>query len=61
MDFQPAERRGHLPEDGYADGSGMSGSIVTDHAFMPDGEWWSLCVYCSLAESAHERTGPCPF
>jgi hypothetical protein len=27
-----------------------------DHAFVPRGEWWSLCDICNLAESAHRRT-----
>ena len=31
-------------------------SITTDHAFVPKGEWWSLCKYCNLAESSHKET-----
>jgi hypothetical protein len=31
-------------------------SIVNDHPFEPKGEWWSLCVHCNLAESAHAET-----
>lgn len=28
---------------------------VDDHAFLPRGEWWSLCAVpgCGLAEAAH--------
>lgn len=33
-----------------------SPSIVTDHAFTPKGEWWTLCGHCNLAESAHRET-----
>jgi len=28
-------------------------SGITDHAFEPKGEWWSLCLHCNLAASAH--------
>lgn len=28
-------------------------AIISDHKFSPKGEWWSLCVTCNLAESAH--------
>lgn len=31
-------------------------SGVTDHAFEPKHEWWSLCRHCNLAESAHAET-----
>lgn len=31
-------------------------AIITDHAFVPRAEWWSLCRCCSLAEAAHQRT-----
>lgn len=30
--------------------------IIRDHPFIPDGEWWRLCVECHLSEAAHERT-----
>jgi hypothetical protein len=26
---------------------------VDDHAFIPRGEWWSLCERCGLAQPAH--------
>ena len=29
---------------------------VGEHAFVPKGEWWSLCDICNLAESAHKET-----
>jgi hypothetical protein len=31
-------------------------SGVTDHAFEPKGEWYTLCRHCNLAESAHRET-----
>jgi hypothetical protein len=33
-------------------------SVITDHPFIPKGEWWSLCGHenCNLAESAHAET-----
>lgn len=31
-------------------------SGVTDHAFVPKAEWWTLCKHCNLAESAHAET-----
>lgn len=31
-------------------------SIVSDHPFEPRDEWWSQCVSCGLAESAHAST-----
>lgn len=31
-------------------------SIISDHPFAPKGEWWSLCITCNLAESAHKET-----
>lgn len=31
-------------------------SGVTDHAFEPKAEWWTLCKHCNLAESAHAET-----
>lgn len=35
-----------------------SPAIITDHAFVPRGEWWSLCGYegCGLSEAAHAET-----
>lgn len=31
-------------------------AIISDHAFEPRGEWWSLCRHCSLAMSAHKES-----
>lgn len=31
-------------------------AIISDHKFKPKSEWWSLCQYCNLAESAHTET-----
>lgn len=31
-------------------------SLITDHRFTPRDEWWELCQYCGLGESAHSRT-----
>lgn len=31
-------------------------SGITDHAFEPKGEWWTLCKHCNFAESAHANT-----
>lgn len=39
----------------------QSPSIVIDHSFEPRGEWWTLCLHCSLAESAHKNTTLKPF
>jgi hypothetical protein len=36
-------------------------AIITDHPFEPRNEWWSLCLHCSLAESAHAETTNPPF
>lgn len=36
-------------------------SQITDHAFEPKGEWWSLCEHCNLAESAHRESTLPPF
>lgn len=31
-------------------------SGITDHAFEPKGLWYTLCVHCNFAESAHAET-----
>jgi hypothetical protein len=31
-------------------------SGITDHPFVPKGEWWTLCAECNFAESAHAET-----
>lgn len=31
-------------------------AIISDHKFSAKGEWWSLCKYCNLAESAHAES-----
>lgn len=31
-------------------------STITNHAFVPENEWWTCCALCGLAESAHTRT-----
>lgn len=31
-------------------------AIITDHAYVPRDEWWSLCKHCGLAEAAHKET-----
>jgi hypothetical protein len=33
-------------------------SGITDHPFVPKGEWWTLCAHpgCNLAQSAHAET-----
>lgn len=31
-------------------------AIITDHAYIPRAEWWSLCEICGLAEAAHAET-----
>lgn len=35
-----------------------SPAIISDHPFVPRGEWWSLCGHedCCLAEAAHAET-----
>lgn len=33
-------------------------AIITDHAFIPRGEWWSLCARCGLAAPAHSEVAP---
>lgn len=43
-------------------------SAINDHAFIPKGEWYTLCGHpksdgkiCNLAESAHTETTLKPF
>lgn len=31
-------------------------AIISDHAFIPRDEWWSLCKVCGLAQAAHAET-----
>lgn len=31
-------------------------AIISDHAFEPRGEWYTLCKHCSLAQAAHAET-----
>lgn len=31
-------------------------AAIEDHAYVPRGEWWSLCRICGLAEAAHNTT-----
>lgn len=31
-------------------------SMISDHAFTPRAQWWSLCKHCGKAESAHKET-----
>lgn len=31
-------------------------SRITDHAFTPRGEWYTLCKFCHLSEAAHVET-----
>lgn len=31
-------------------------SAITDHAFVPRAQWWSLCKICGLAQAAHSST-----
>lgn len=33
-----------------------SPAIITDHAFEPVGQWWSLCKHCNLAQAAHSSS-----
>ena len=43
------------------DGDDGPGAVTaTDHAFIPRDEWWSLCIVCGLAESAHATTTLAP-
>jgi hypothetical protein len=28
-------------------------AIISDHAYVPRDEWWSLCRVCGLAQAAH--------
>lgn len=37
-------------------GHDESPAIITDHAFVPRAEWWSLCRICRLGEAAHAET-----
>jgi hypothetical protein len=40
---------------------GEAPAIITAHAFVPEGQWWSTCRHCGLAEAAHltsERATP---
>jgi hypothetical protein len=31
-------------------------AIISDHPFIPRGEWWDLCKICGLAQAAHSET-----
>jgi hypothetical protein len=31
-------------------------AIISDHAFEPRGEWYTLCKHCGLAMPAHSET-----
>lgn len=31
-------------------------AIITDHPFEPEGEWYSLCKHCRLAQAAHSTS-----
>ena len=31
-------------------------SGITDHAFEPDGAWYTRCKHCHMAEAAHAET-----
>lgn len=31
-------------------------AIISDHAFEPRDQWWSLCKHCGLAQAAHSET-----
>jgi hypothetical protein len=35
---------------------GDAPAIITTHAFVPEGEWWTTCRHCGLAEAAHLRS-----
>jgi hypothetical protein len=40
---------------------GEAPAIITGHAFVAEGEWWTTCRHCGLAEAAHfasERVTP---
>jgi hypothetical protein len=31
-------------------------SVINDHPFVPQDEWWSLCKHCGLAQAAHSSS-----
>jgi len=31
-------------------------SAITNHCFIPRGEWWTVCEVCAMAEAAHTYT-----
>ena len=33
-------------------------SLITDHAYEPIDQWWSLCKHCRLAQAAHSSSIP---
>lgn len=33
-------------------------SIIEDHPYEPEDEWWSLCKVCRLAQAAHSSSTP---
>lgn len=35
-----------------------SPAIISDHAYTPRAEWWSLCKVCGLAQAAHAEVSP---
>jgi len=38
---------------------GATPAIIRNHAFVPDGAWWTKCEACGLSEAAHETTTLC--
>jgi hypothetical protein len=32
---------------------GEAPAIITSHVYVSEGEWWSTCRHCGLAEAAH--------
>jgi hypothetical protein len=41
-----------------ATGHDDSPAIISDHAFDPLTEWWTLCKVCGLAQAAHVSSTP---
>jgi hypothetical protein len=37
-------------------GEGATPAMIHNHAFAPDGDWWTTCRQCGLAEAAHLST-----
>jgi DnaJ-class molecular chaperone len=38
---------------------GATPAPITEHAFVPEADWWTRCAMCGLPEAAHLTTTVC--